>query len=191
MCAQIFRGTAMPAGFIHLRIHSEYSLYDSTIRIKDLIKRTAEFGMPALALTDQSNMYAYVKFYNACLNAGIKPILGVDLWIENPEDIYAPFRMTALCQNEVGYKALREIISQAYSENQHHGRPLVKKEWLFEKSDGLILLSGAKDGDIGQRILNGKPEQAESVLEEYLTHFPERFYLEVQRTGHQLSLIHI
>ncbi len=185
MCAQIFRGTAMPAGFIHLRIHSEYSLYDSTIRIKDLIKRTAEFGMPALALTDQSNMYAYVKFYNACLNAGIKPILGVDLWIENPEDIYAPFRMTALCQNEVGYKALREIISQAYSENQHHGRPLVKKEWLFEKSDGLILLSGAKDGDIGQRILNGKPEQAESVLEEYLTHFPERFYLEVQRTGHQ------
>src|SRR5690554_7882914 len=89
MCAQIFRGTAMPAGFIHLRIHSEYSLYDSTIRIKDLIKRTAEFGMPALALTDQSNMYAYVKFYNACLNAGIKPILGVDLWIENPEDIYA------------------------------------------------------------------------------------------------------
>src|SRR5690554_1278116 len=185
MCAQIFRGTAMPAGFIHLRIHTEYSLYDSTIRIKDLIKRTAEFGMPALALTDQSNMYVYVKFYNACLNAGIKPILGVDLWIENPEDIYAPFRMTALCQNEVGYKALREIISQAYSENQHHGRPLVKKEWLFEKSDGLILLSGAKDGDIGQRILNGKPEQAESVLEEYLTHFPERFYLEVQRTGHQ------
>src|SRR5690554_8137733 len=97
-------------------------------------------------------MYNYVKFYNACLNAGIKPILGVDLWIENPEDIYAPFRMTALCQNEVGYKALREIISQAYSENQHHGRPLVKKEWLFEKSDGLILLSEVGRASCRERV---------------------------------------
>src|SRR5690554_378170 len=185
MHLQIFRGRAMAAGFIHLRVHSEFSLNDSTVRIKELIGRTAEFGMPAIALTDQSNMYALVKFYTGCLKAGIKPILGADLWIENPEDIYAPFRLAALCQNDTGYRHLRELISQAYSENQHNSKPIVKKEWLFAKSEGLILLSAACDGEIGQRILNGKPEQAEPVLEEYLSHFPERFYLEVQRTGHQ------
>src|SRR5690554_960295 len=86
MHLQIFRGRAMAAGFIHLRVHSEFSLNDSTVRIKELIGRTAEFGMPAIALTDQSNMYALVKFYTGCLKAGIKPILGADLWIENPED---------------------------------------------------------------------------------------------------------
>src|SRR5690554_1197425 len=185
MHLQIFRGRAMAAGFIHLRVHSEFSLNDSTVRIKELIGRTAEFGMPAIALTDQSNMYALVKFYTGCLKAGIKPILGADLWIENPEDIYAPFRLAALCQNDIGYRHLRELISQAYSENQHNSKPIVKKEWLFAKSEGLILLSAACDGEIGQRILNGKPEQAEPALEEYLSHFPERFYLEVQRTGHQ------
>src|SRR5690554_5590519 len=185
MHLQIFRGRAMAAGFIHLRIHSEFSLNDSTVRIKELIGRTAEFGMPAIALTDQSNMYALVKFYTGCLKAGIKPILGADLWIENPEDIYAPFRLAALCQNDTGYRHLRELISQAYSENQHNSKPIVKKEWLFAKNEGLILLSAACDGEIGQRILNGKPEQAEPVLEEYLSHFPERFYLEVQRTGYQ------
>src|SRR5690554_8199758 len=100
MHLQIFRGRAMAAGFIHLRIHSEFSLNDSTVRIKELIGRTAEFGMPAIALTDQSNMYALVKFYTGCFKAGIKPILGADLWIENPEDIYAPFRLAALCQND-------------------------------------------------------------------------------------------
>ena len=180
----------MAAEFIHLRVHSEFSLNDSTVRIKELIKRTAEFGMPAIALTDQSNMYALVKFYTGCLKAGIKPILGADLWIENPEDLYAPFRVAALCQTAEGYKNLRELISQAYSENQHHDKPLVKKEWLFAKNDGLILLSGAGDGEIGQRILNGKPEQAEPVVEEYLTHFPERFYLEIQRTG-QIGRAHV
>lgn len=185
MQLQILRGRTMAAGFIHLRVHSEFSLNDSTVRIKELIGRTAEFGMPALALTDQSNMYALVKFYTSCMKAGIKPILGADLWIENPEDLYAPFRVAALCQNDTGYKHLRELISQAYSENQHHSKPIVKKEWLFAKSEGLILLSGACDGEVGQRILNGKPEQAEPIVEEYLTYFPQRFYLEVQRTGHQ------
>ncbi|MAK92749.1 MAG: DNA polymerase III subunit alpha [Oceanospirillaceae bacterium] len=173
----------MTQGFVHLRVHSEYSLYDSTIRVKKLIGKASDLGMPALALTDQMNMYALVKFYKGCLGAGIKPILGADLWLENPEDMTQPFRVTALCQNSDGYLGLRELISRGYAENQHYDLAILKKEWLFEKNDGLILLSGGRDGDIGQRLIKGKVEAAEQLAQEYQQHFGDRFYFEVQRTG--------
>ena len=173
----------MTQGFVHLRLHSEYSLYDSTIRVKKLIARAAELEMPALALTDQGNMYALVKFYKGCLDNGIKPILGADLWLENPEDLTAPFRISALCQTPEGYLGLRELISKAYSKNQHYDRALVKKEWLFEQHEGLIILSGGRDGDIGQRIVKGKVDAAEVLLQEYQSVFGDRFYFELQRTG--------
>ncbi|MEE3209750.1 MAG: PHP domain-containing protein, partial [Pseudomonadota bacterium] len=146
----------MAGRFVHLRVHSEYSLYDSTIRVKKLVQAAADAGMPAVALTDQANTYALVKFYKTALGAGLKPILGADLWLENPDDQTAPFRVCALCINDDGYKNLRELVSRGYSQNQHFDKAIVRKEWLFEQSAGLILLSGGRDGDVGQRIIKGK-----------------------------------
>jgi len=173
----------MSQGFVHLRVHSEFSLYDSTIRVKKLIGKVAELGMPAVALTDQANMYALVKFYKSAMDAGVKPVLGADLWLENPDDNTQPFRITALCLNPDGYLGLRELISRAYAKNQHYDKAIVKKEWLFEKNAGLIILSGGRDGDVGQRVIKGKVSDAEILVREYLQHFPERFYFELQRTG--------
>jgi DNA polymerase-3 subunit alpha len=171
------------ASFVHLRVHSEFSLYDSTVRVKKLIGKVAELDMPAVALTDQTNMFALVKFYKSCLGAGVKPILGADIWLENPEDVHEPFRLTLLCQTEQGYLNLRELISQGFLENQHHDKALIKKSWLFAQHDGLIVLSGARDGDIGQRILKGKLDAAENLLRDYQVVFGDCFYLELQRTG--------
>jgi DNA polymerase-3 subunit alpha len=173
----------MANSFVHLRVHSEFSLYDSTVRVKKLIGAVADNGMAAVALTDQSNMYALVKFYKTAMGAGVQPILGADLWLDNPDDLTQPFRITALCQNSAGYLNLRELISKGYSDHQHYDKAIVKKEWLFEQADGLIILSGARDGDIGQRLIKGKVEAAEALLTEYMEHFPDRFFYEVQRTG--------
>ncbi len=173
----------MTQGFVHLRVHSEYSLYDSTIRVKKLISKAAELEMPALALTDQANMYALVKFYKGCLGAGIKPVLGADLWLENLDDLTRPFRITALCQTADGYLGLRELISRGYAENQHYDMAMIRKEWLFAQNRGLIILAGGRDGDIGQRIIKGKLEAAEMLVAEYMEHFGDRFYFEIQRTG--------
>ncbi|SIS78010.1 DNA polymerase III, alpha subunit [Thalassolituus maritimus] len=175
----------MAGRFVHLRVHSEYSLYDSTIRVKKLVQAAADAGMPAVALTDQANTYALVKFYKTALGAGLKPILGADLWLENPDDQTAPFRVCALCIDGEGYKNLRELVSRGYSQNQHFDKAIVRKEWLFEQSAGLILLSGGRNGDVGQRIIKGKLEAAEALVEEYMAHFPDRFYFEVQRTGRE------
>ncbi|WP_028294596.1 DNA polymerase III subunit alpha [Oceanobacter kriegii] len=170
------------ASFVHLRVHSEYSLYDSTIRVKKLIGATKGMNMPAVALTDQMNMYALVKFYKGCLGEGIKPILGADLWLENEVEPDKPFRLTALCQTPAGYLNLREIVSKGYV-NQYQDLAIIKKEWLFDQHDGLIILSGCRDGDIGQRVLKGKIDGAEALLQQYLDVFGDRFYLELQRTG--------
>ena len=118
----------MNPSFVHLRIHSDYSLVDSTIRLPDkpeygdpakaprpnLISRAVALDMPALALTDQSNLFALVKFYRAAEANGIKPIAGVDLWIANPGDPGAPARLTVLCQNRRGYLNLAQLISRSW-----------------------------------------------------------------------------
>ena len=171
--------------FVHLRVHSEYSLYDSTIRVKKLIGAASANGMPAVALTDQANMYALVKFYKGALGEGLKPILGADLWLENPDDRHAPFRVAALCMNPDGYLNLRELISRGYAENQHFDKAMLKREWLLESNQGLILLSGGRDGDVGQRIIKGKVAEAEALVKEYMEVFGDRFYFEVQRTNRQ------
>ena len=174
-----------PANFVHLRVHSEFSLIDGIVRIKDLVKSAANDHMPAVALTDQSNMYALIKFYKAALGAGVKPIIGADIWLENEEDPVSPFRLTLLAQNKVGYRHISEIISQAYSHNQHHDKAVVRKEWLFERSEGIIVLSGFRDGDVGQQIIKGNLNIAETLLAHYVEHFGDRFYLELQRTGRE------
>jgi DNA polymerase-3 subunit alpha len=127
--------------FVHLRTHSEFSLLDGIVRVKALIGQCAAEQQPAIALTDLTNLYGLVKFYQTALSQGVKPLLGADLWIENPEKEDKPFRMPVLCQNKTGYQNLKELISRAFQENQKQGKPLIKREWLLAQHQGLLLLS--------------------------------------------------
>ncbi|MCU7920371.1 MAG: DNA polymerase III subunit alpha [Candidatus Thiodiazotropha sp. (ex Epidulcina cf. delphinae)] len=173
----------MQASFVHLRVHSEYSLVDGVVRVKPLVKQVAEAGMPAVALTDQSNLFALVRFYQAALAAGVKPIAGVDAWIRNPEDVNTPYRLVLLVQNQAGYKNLTRLVSRSYREGQHLGRPLMDREWLIGNTDGLIALSAGRQGDVGRALLAGNQAEAEKLLNHWLELFGDRYYLELHRTG--------
>jgi DNA polymerase-3 subunit alpha len=174
----------MDPRFISLRLHTEYSLSDGIVQIDALVKKASEYGMPALAITDQSNLFGIIKFYQAALNAGIKPIIGVDIWLENTKHPKQPFRMTLFCQHNQGYKNCLELISRGYIHGQAHGKAIIQRAWLQELSEGLMVLSGAEEGDIGQALLAQDTEQVNALAEYWLQHFPDRFYLELRRTGH-------
>ncbi|WP_196157234.1 DNA polymerase III subunit alpha [Reinekea sp. G2M2-21] len=172
----------MTTNFVHLRVHTEFSLLDGIVRIKELIGAVADQQMPAVAVTDIANFFGLVKFYNGAIGSGIKPILGADLWLENPNDPKSPFLFTVLVNNEKGYRNLTEIISDGYQLNQHDDRAIVKRAWLVEKNEGLIVLSGARSGDVGQAILRGNPQLADELAEQWQQVFGDRYYLELQRT---------
>jgi DNA polymerase-3 subunit alpha len=174
----------MSATFVHLRVHSEFSLADGIVRLDRLVAATRHHGMPAVALTDIANLFGLVKFYKAALSAGIKPVIGADIWLENPADSNKPFRLTLLCQNLDGYRVLCRLLTRAYAEGQHSGRPCLARSWLTAPVPGLIALSGAQEGELGQALLAGNTPLAEQLAVEYLAWFPGRFYLELQRTGH-------
>ncbi len=178
----------MPAipTFIHLRLHSEYSIVDGTVRIDGAVEKVAADDMPALALTDLSNLFGMVKFYQATRDKGVKPIIGCDVWISNETDRDKPTRFLLLCQSYSGYLLLCRLLSRAYRENQHRGRPEIQKSWFNKNesgTDGLIALSGAHLGDIGLALVQGGLAQAEVLAREWAYLFPERFYIEVQRIG--------
>ncbi len=169
--------------FVHLRVHSEYSLVDGIVRVKPLAKAVADNNMPAVALTDQANLFALVKFYRAAIAAGIKPLVGVDVLLQSKDGKSEPARMTLLCQNNEGYLNLSRLISRGYVEGQIQGIATLKREWLEEASEGLIALSGAGEGEIGRALLGGKLDLAKKTLSYWRTVFPNRFYIELQRTG--------
>lgn len=173
----------MDPGFIHLRLHSEYSLIDGLVQIQPLIEKATKCQMPALAITDQSNVFAVVKFYQAAINAGIKPIIGADIWLENLKNTKQPFRLTLFCQNEKGYKNLLELISLSFLKGQAHGKAIVQRQWLTELNEGLIALSGAEEGDIGHALLANDLSLAKQLLKDWMSIFPKRYYLELRRTG--------
>ncbi len=175
----------MSQTFVHLHLHTEYSLVDGLIRIKPLAQVIAQAGMPAVAVTDQSNLFAMVKFYRAAMAAGIKPIIGVDLWVHNQELASRASRLVLLCQDTVGYHNLTELISRSYLEGQQHGRPMIEFDWLNGCTDGLIALSGGREGELGQYLLNDKFDEAKSRSLLWQKLFPDRFYLELQRTGRE------
>ncbi|MGH8559494.1 MAG: DNA polymerase III subunit alpha [Methylococcales bacterium] len=168
--------------FIHLRIHSEYSLVDGIVRIKALVKRAKELGMPAVGITDHSNLFGMVKFYRAALSRGIKPIIGADVLVCSPKDPGTASKMTLLCQNKSGYLALTELISKAYLEGKRREVPILETDWLKHNNQGLIALSGGRSGEIGQFLLGNKSREAEAALENWLKVFDNRFYIELQRT---------
>jgi DNA polymerase-3 subunit alpha len=179
----------MDPRFIHLRVHSEYSLSDGIVLISALVEKAAEDKMPAIAITDQSNLFATVKLYQAALEVGVKPIIGTDLWLHNEKQPKNPFRITLLCQNNQGYKNLLVLISRSFTEGQTIDKAIIQYDWLAQYAEGLIALSGAQEGDIGQALLEGGKEgfatsQADILLPFWNTHFHNRYYIELHRVGH-------
>jgi DNA polymerase III subunit alpha len=170
--------------FVHLRVHSEFSVVDGIVRIGDLVKRARELQQPAVALTDLGNMFGLIKFYKAARGQGIKPIAGCDVGLTNEADVTKPFRILLLVANEVGYRSLCELISRAWLENARHGRAELKREWLLDPNAnaGLIVLSGARMGDVGQALLAGQDEVAKDLAVQWQTALPGRYFLELQRT---------
>jgi DNA polymerase-3 subunit alpha len=173
--------------FVHLHLHSEYSLSDGIVRIEELVSVAAAARMPAVALTDLANLFGAVKFFQKAVKAGVKPILGSDVWLENPADRNKPYRLVLLCQNRQGYLNLNQLLTRAYAEGQHAGRPCIQRDWFTGHSDGLIALSGALDGDIGQALVGGHADVAQRLADEYQQWFTQRFYIELQRTGQPLQ----
>jgi DNA polymerase-3 subunit alpha len=173
----------MNPGFVHLHVHTEYSLVDGLVRVKPLVAACATAGMPACAVTDQSNLFAMVKFYRAAQYAGIKPIIGVELWVRDARHKDEAARLVLLCQNREGYLNLTRLVTRSYLEGQVRGIPGIDKSWLAGHSDGLIALSGGREGDVGRALLAGQPERADQLLRDWLALFPQRYYLELTRTG--------
>ena len=173
----------MQPAFIHLRLHTEFSLVDGIVKIKPLVKRLAELNMPAVGVTDHANLFSLVKFYKAALGQGIKPVAGADVLIFNPEDPATPYHMTLLVNNHTGYITLTELISKAYQEGQHQGVPMLRQEWLEANHQGLIALSGAMSGDIGKALLAENPEEAKRLARQWGALFEHSFYLELNRVG--------
>jgi DNA polymerase-3 subunit alpha len=168
--------------FVHLRCHSEYSILDGIVRIDDYVKVAKKDAMPAIALTDLSNLFGAIKFYKTARGAGIKPLVGCDVWIENPNNRDQALRALFLVQNLTGYRYLCELLSKAFLENQYRGRAEIKQEWLVDANAGLIVLSGFKHGDVGQALMQDNMHTAKKCAEQWAALFPNRFYLEVQRT---------
>ncbi len=173
----------MQPAFVHLRLHTEFSLVDGIVKIKPLVKRLAELNMPAVAVTEHANLFSLVKFYKAALGQGIKPIAGSDVLVFNPEDPATPYRLTLLVNNHTGYITLTELISKAYQEGQHQGVPMLRQEWIEANHNGLIALSGAMSGDIGKALLAENHEAAKRLAAFWSGLFKQSFYLELQRVG--------
>ncbi len=174
----------MSVNFVHLRLHTEFSLVDSVVRVDELVDAVAAAGMPAVAISDQYNLFAMVKFYRAALARGVQPVVGVDLHVREGSDPQGPSRLTLLCQNLAGYRNLTRLVSRAWLEGQLKGVPLIEREWLTRAStSGLIALSGAQSGDVGRALLQARSEQAKRALDAWLELFGDRYYLEVQRVG--------
>ncbi len=173
----------MSTDFVHLHVHSAYSLADGIASIKDLVTSAVDARMPALAITDLGNLFGLVKFYHTATAAGIKPLAGVDAWLENPADRHKPHRLVLLCQDLEGYRNLCQLLTRAYREGQQSGKPCLGRAWLEAQGSGLIALSGAEEGEVGQALLAGNGIAAERLAAEYAELFPGRFYLMLQRIG--------
>jgi DNA polymerase-3 subunit alpha len=174
----------MAAGFVHLRLHTEYSLTDSVVRVPELIAAVAQAGMPAVAVTDHVNLFAMVKFYRAALERGVKPLIGVDLLVRESGERAQPTKLTLLCQSQTGYHNITQLVTRAYLEGQQRGVAQIDRSWLSrENVSGLVALSCATEGDIGRALVNSRERDAAQALDRWRALFPDRFYVELQRVG--------
>ncbi|TVT49385.1 MAG: DNA polymerase III subunit alpha [Denitromonas halophila] len=171
--------------FIHLRLHTEYSISDGIVQVGQAISRAAADGMPALGISDLANLFGMVKFYTGARGKGVKPIIGVDAWITNDTDRDKPGRLLLICRNRKGYGQLCELLTEAYRTNKYRGRAEMRAEWFDNgAASDLICLSGAMLGDVGQALLNGNAAAAEQCARTWAARFPGGYYIEVQRAGH-------
>jgi DNA polymerase-3 subunit alpha len=169
--------------FVHLRVHTEFSLVDGLVRIEPLMQHVLDHGMHAVAITDFCNLFAVIKVFQAAVAKGIKPIFGADLPCVDSKNAAQGGSIVLLCQNETGYRNLTRLVSKAYLEGQWQGQPRIFYEWLDAHASGLIALSGGRTGDIGQALLADDEPRARAHAHRWMKLFPKRFYLEIQRTG--------
>ncbi|CUX95812.1 DNA polymerase III subunit alpha [Candidatus Gullanella endobia] len=169
--------------FIHLRVHSDYSMIDGLNKISLLIKKTVALNMPAIAITDFTNLCGLVKFYDSACIAGIKPIIGADFFVKSNVLGDELAELTILAANNIGYQHLILLISDAYKRGYGSSGPVIDRNWLIKHNEGLILLSGARKGDTGKSIMRNNISHVEQCLAFYERYFPDRYYLEVIRTG--------
>ena len=170
-------------GFVHLRAHTEYSVVDGTLRIDGAVAAAVADGQGALAITDIGNLFGAVKFYSAARAAGVKPVIGTEVIMEAEGGEKATSRLVLLVQNRRGYLNLCELLSRGWLENAGSGQAQLRWPWLLERGEGLIVLSGADSGAVGQALLAGDAARARALAERLAAAFPRRFYLEVQRIG--------
>ena len=174
--------------FVHLHIHTEYSIVDSIIRVEKLVEKVQEFQMPAVGVSDLNRIFSAVKLYSCCLEAGVKPIIGAEFLIENSNQPDSPYPFVLFCQNLEGYQSMCRLLTRAYHERKQSSQPFVRKNWLYGETDGLIALSGGLTGEIGQQLLhNDSLDTSLKILNEYRTLFPDRYYLEISRIGSQFD----
>lgn len=177
--------------FVHLRVHSEYSLVDGIVRIPQLIDRVRSLQMPAVAVTDVMNLFGAVKFYQAASQRGVKPLLGVDVSIKGSHNSEHAPHLLLLCRTDQGYRSLCKLLTRAYREGWTGGEVTLNRLWLRESADGLIALSSGLNGDIGHALVANDYSTAQKLADEYSTLFPDCFYLELSRTGHDNEEVYI
>ncbi len=170
--------------FIHLNIHTDYSIVDGILRIDEMVEAAAQYGMPALAVTEYNNLFSAIKFYRAAENRGIKPIIGAEINLVEDTSVGDSCRLTLLCKDIDGYRNLTRLITRSYTEGQRQGIPYIQRDWIDGFHEGLIALSGGRSGDIGQSLLGSMPERSEQLLEKWIGLFGRDFYLELHRNGH-------
>ncbi|TAM34341.1 MAG: DNA polymerase III subunit alpha [Burkholderiaceae bacterium] len=171
-----------PLPFVHLRVHSEFSVADGTVRIPELVEKVAEYGQPAVALTDLSNVFGLIKLYKAARKAGVKPVAGCDVWVQNDAEPEKPHRLLLLVSTHQGYINLCDLLTRSWLDNQSMGRAQVRQEWLAGK-EGLVALSGARTGDVGQALEAGRLDEARVMARKWARIFPGAYYIELQRSG--------
>ncbi|MEM1081263.1 MAG: PHP domain-containing protein, partial [Pseudomonadota bacterium] len=175
----------MPAGFVHLRVHSQFSLEDGLAKPETLVEQARKLGMPALAITDWHNLFGLVKFYRAAQKAGIKPIVGADVRINDPKQPEQASAATLLVQHRDGYLNLCRLLSSSFIDGRHRGHARVHRHWLTQADNtGLIVLLGW-DSDVGQALRDGFADEAEQRLQQWHQAFGDRLYIELQRTGRE------
>ncbi|MGM0430720.1 MAG: DNA polymerase III subunit alpha [Pseudomonadota bacterium] len=169
--------------FVHLRIHSDFSMIDGLAKVGPICEAVADAGMPALAITDQMNFCGLVRYYGAAHKLGLKPLIGCDFWVQAEYPESELFRLTALAMDNEGYQQITQLISKAYLRGNVKGKPVIDKDWLKQHNEGIILLSGSRQGDVGQALIKGHDSQLDIALDFYQQYFPNRYYLELVRTG--------
>ncbi|WP_090128674.1 DNA polymerase III subunit alpha [Limnohabitans sp. Rim11] len=178
--------------FVHLRLHTEFSIVDSTCRIDDVVQAAANDQQPALAITDLSNLFGAIKFYKAARGKGVQPILGAEIFLEGlGADPLALSRVMVLVQSSQGYLNLSELLARAWTQNMVKTNAVVKLSWLQELSEGLIMLSGAQAGPVGQALVQGDTSRAAEIALQLASIFTHRFYLEIQRAGRPEDNAHV